>query len=75
MPPTSTRPDRVLEIEPLWSRPETAEFLHLPDKTLAEWASKGIGPRFAKVGKHCRYRRADVLEWLEAQMVEPRGAA
>jgi hypothetical protein len=32
-------------------------------KTAAEWASKGTGPRYAKFGKHVRYRLSDVIDW------------
>lgn len=29
----------------------------------ARWA--GEGPRFIKLGRHCRYRADDVLAWIE----------
>ena len=42
------------------SRQELADRYGLPFKTPAEWASKGTGPRYAKFGKHVRYRLSDV---------------
>jgi excisionase family DNA binding protein len=45
------------------SRPELATRLGVPVKTLAEWASKGACPRYAKFGKHVRYRLGDVIAW------------
>lgn len=30
----------------------------------ARWA--GEGPRFYKLGHHVRYKKADILEWIEA---------
>jgi predicted DNA-binding transcriptional regulator AlpA len=45
------------------SRQELAEHYGVPVKTPAEWASKGTGPRYAKFGKHVRYRLSDVIDW------------
>ncbi|MGI9051049.1 MAG: helix-turn-helix transcriptional regulator [Ilumatobacteraceae bacterium] len=51
------------------------DWLNLPSaRTLDQWAYQGLGPRFVKVGRHRRYRPADVLAWLEAQTVSS-GAA
>jgi predicted DNA-binding transcriptional regulator AlpA len=41
--------------------------LGIPERTLAQWAYKGTGPRYLKIGRHARYRRADVDTWLDAQ--------
>ena len=45
------------------TRRELAGRYSLPVKTLAQWASKGTGPRYAKFGKHVRYRLSDVIDW------------
>jgi len=45
------------------SRQELAERYGLPVKTPAEWASKGTGPRYAKIGRHVRYPLSDVIDW------------
>jgi hypothetical protein len=45
------------------SRQELADRYGVPVKTPAEWASKGTGPRYAKFGKHVRYRLSDVIDW------------
>ena len=42
------------------SRRELAERYGLPVKTLAQWASKGTGPHYARMGRHVRYRLSDV---------------
>ncbi|WP_030171803.1 MULTISPECIES: helix-turn-helix domain-containing protein [Actinomycetes] len=58
------------------TRVELAGRLKLPPKTLAEWASKGAGPRFAKIGRFCRYKLSDVIDWEEAQFKDdPKSAA
>jgi excisionase family DNA binding protein len=62
-------------LDPLWGLPRTAEYLGIPEATLYGWISKGEGPRSYRVGKHRRWKPAEVLEWLEGRASEPRGAA
>jgi predicted DNA-binding transcriptional regulator AlpA len=45
------------------SRQELADRYGVSVKTAAEWASKGTGPRYAKFGKHVRYRLSDIIDW------------
>lgn len=60
----------------IWlTRIQVAERLDIPPKTLAEWASKGTGPPYAKFGRHVRYRLSDLLEWEAAQFVGRDGNA
>ncbi len=62
------------EDEQLWfTRDELAQRWRMPAKTLAEWASKGIGPRYAKFGRHVRYPLDEVLKWEAEQMIGPTG--
>lgn len=49
------------------SRQEVADRLKLPAKTLTQWAFLGKGPRYAKMGKFCRYKLSDVIAWEEEQ--------
>lgn len=49
------------------NRRELAERYGVPVKTPAEWASKGTGPRYAKFGRHVRYRLSDVIDWEREQ--------
>ena len=51
--------------ERLLSPEEVAAFLGVPVKTLYQWRYKGGGPRGLRVGRHLRYRPADVERWLE----------
>jgi predicted DNA-binding transcriptional regulator AlpA len=52
------------------SRQELAERYGVPVKTPAEWASKGTGPRYAKFGRHVRYRLGDVIDWEQERLLE-----
>jgi excisionase family DNA binding protein len=60
------------ERAPIWlTRKQLAERLGLPPKTLAEWASKGIGPRYARFGRHVRYSAQDILGWESERLIDP----
>lgn len=60
--------------EVLWiSRKDLAERLGVPHKTPAEWATKGTGPKFARFGRHVRYRLSDVIAWENEQLTETAG--
>jgi excisionase family DNA binding protein len=52
---------------------EVAALLRVPLGTLYGWRYKGIGPPGTRVGRHLRYRREGVREWLRQQ--EESGAA
>lgn len=42
-------------------------YLNKAPKTLANWRSRGVGPRARKVGHSVIYLRADVERWLDKQ--------
>lgn len=52
---------------PLGTPVEVAEHLQVPEKTLAVWRSREIGPGWHKIGRHVRYRWEDVERWIDAQ--------
>lgn len=61
--------------EPLVPPASVAEFLHKSPKTLANWRSLDIGPRFYRLeGGEVRYDWADVRAWLAGQRVDSRSA-
>ncbi len=45
------------------TRQEVADREKLPVATLNQWASQGKGPKYARFGRHARYRRSDVIAW------------
>jgi excisionase family DNA binding protein len=51
----------------LLSPAEVATYLRIPIKTLYNWRSAGAGPPGIRVGRHVRYRQADVDLWLDQQ--------
>jgi excisionase family DNA binding protein len=55
-----------------WLTPEElAEELNVPMKTLYVWNHKRKGPAFTKIGKHVRYSRTAVDEWLASHTKQP----
>ncbi len=59
---------------PLYSPDDLAELLAIPVATLAQWRHRGLGPAYLTVGRHVRYRRADVETWLDGQQSSPRAS-
>lgn len=51
----------------LLSPEQLAEYLDIPLATVYRWRARRTGPRGMRVGRHVRYRLADVERWLEAQ--------
>lgn len=52
--------------EALYDAEELAERLKVPVSTVRYWRSRGEGPPAVLVGKHLRWRPADVDAWLGA---------
>lgn len=50
---------------------QAGRILGIKPKTLANWRHQRRGPKFASLlGRQVRYRRSDLDEWVEEQMVE-----
>lgn len=45
---------------------EVADYLGVPEATLAQWRWRNTGPKWSKVGRHVRYRWSEVEKWLDA---------
>lgn len=54
------------ELPELATRPQVAEYTQVSVPTLARWASEGKGPKTVKLGGALRYRRQDVLDWIDS---------
>lgn len=53
--------------QPLMSLADVANYLDVAPSTLYDWRLRRIGPPAIKVGRHLRYRQADVDRWLDKQ--------
>ena len=59
----------------LMTADQVAEYLQVPKATLYNWRYKGGGPPAGRVGRHLRYRKADVDRWFESLVDEGRKAS
>lgn len=51
---------------------ETADYLSVPEGTLAQWRSQRRGPPFIKLeGRLVRYRSGDLERYITSRVVEP----
>jgi len=53
----------MAEVVDFWSAEEVAAYLRLPQSTVYKLAQDKVLPGF-KVGKHWRFRRDAVLDWI-----------
>ncbi|SNT59086.1 DNA binding domain-containing protein, excisionase family [Actinomadura meyerae] len=54
---------------------EFADREGVPLETVYQWNSRGTGPRYMKIGRHVRYKLADVIAWENARYAETGGTA
>jgi len=47
---------------------DVADRYRLSPRTIAEWRSKGTGPKYADIGRSARYAEADVLDYEAARL-------
>ena len=59
--------NEMLADERLMSPTDLAAYLGVPLQTVYGWRCRGGGPRGHRIGKHVRYRQADVEEWLASR--------
>lgn len=57
----------LLTDEPMWTMEQLGEFLQIPVKTIRNWRSEGAGPRGYRVGRYVRFKRSDVMDWLDTR--------
>jgi excisionase family DNA binding protein len=55
----------MAETDEFWSSDYVAALVGLTRNTLEKWRVRGQGPPFVKLGGRVRYRRSDVLAWIE----------
>jgi DNA-binding transcriptional MerR regulator len=60
---------KPVDIDALLAEVYAAELLGLSSRTLQAWRTKGIGPAFVRAGRAVRYRRRDLISWMDANTV------
>ncbi len=67
--PVSADPDALL------TESQASEFLQISVRTLQAWRLRGGGPSFVKCGRSVRYRRRDVIQWMDHETVSHTSAS
>jgi hypothetical protein len=57
----------------LLSEIQASDLLFLSVRTLQTWRSRGCGPAYVRAGRAVRYRRHDLLSWIDLNTVRPNG--
>lgn len=57
------------DAEALLMEMHAARFLNLSVRTLQAWRIKGCGPAYVQAGRAIRYRRSDLLSWINDHIV------
>jgi excisionase family DNA binding protein len=55
-------------LEPLIDVQQLADYLDVPVKTLYAWRYRREGPPAFRVGRHLRYRRTDIQQWIQQRI-------
>jgi excisionase family DNA binding protein len=63
------------DLDALLTEVQAAELLNLSTRTLQAWRIRGVGPPFVQAGRAVRYRRRDLVKWIEANTVSTMRAA
>ena len=55
-----------IDLDILLREQEAADLLSLSVRTLQSWRIRMAGPPFVQVGRAVRYRRRDLIAWIDA---------
>jgi hypothetical protein len=61
-----TNPQPANDADALLTEAQASDLLNLSIRTLQAWRLRGGGPAFVKCGRAVRYRRSDLVSWVEA---------
>jgi len=53
-----------MDMPRLLTTKQLSEYMQIPVRTIEGWRLAGLGPPYARMGKHVRYSVPDVLDWL-----------
>ena len=60
-------PYRPAMDDELWTADDLSDFLKVPKATLYNWNYLRVGPRPLKIGRHLRWWKSEVIEWVNEQ--------
>ncbi len=56
----------MADTDEFWTAEEVSNYLRIPQSTIYKLAQDSVLPGF-KVGKHWRFRRDTIINWIKAQ--------
>jgi excisionase family DNA binding protein len=56
------------DLDPLLSAQQLADYLDVPLATLYAWRHRRQGPPGFRAGRHLRYRKSDIDQWINGQV-------
>jgi hypothetical protein len=59
------------DLDALITEVQAADLLRLSVRTLQAWRTRAFGPAYVQAGRAVRYRRRDLVAWIEASTVTP----
>jgi hypothetical protein len=62
------------DYDALLTEVQAADLLSLSVRTLQAWRTRAFGPAFVRAGRAVRYRRRDLLAWMDDNTVLSREA-
>jgi predicted DNA-binding transcriptional regulator AlpA len=57
------------DVDLLLKEEDAAHLLNLSVRTLQAWRVRRAGPPFVQVGRAVRYRRRDLIAWIDANTI------
>jgi hypothetical protein len=62
---------KLRDDDALLAEVRAAELLCLSTRTLQAWRMKGEGPAYVRAGRAIRYRRRDLIAWVNENTCQP----
>lgn len=63
----TTSPYQLPDMHQMLSEQQAADTLCQSVRTLQKWRVTGFGPAYFKIGRSVRYRRQELLDWIESR--------
>jgi hypothetical protein len=60
---------RISDDDALLTEVQAADILNLSTRTLQAWRVQRAGPSFVRTGRAVRYRKRDLIAWIDANTV------
>ena len=61
------------ERDELWTVDDVAAYCKVPKTSVYKWNAMGTGPTYYRLGRHARYRRSEVIKWVDEHIDEAHG--